>query len=176
MSSMSELNVNAIKKLKVAELRAELTRRGLDSKGNKPVLVERLIEAVSAGDEEMKEQSVEENTQETTADSSQNDVEAVQDEIVEAEKEEVPSQAEQTTDKQGDEEMPIAIEAEVKAEPEQIHTEENSVNEVEQKAAQESRPMEQSSDSQSSAALKDEEGRKYFFEIVFVGQCCTKYE
>lgn len=29
-------------KLKVAELRAELQARGLDTKGNKPVLVERL--------------------------------------------------------------------------------------------------------------------------------------
>lgn len=35
-------------KLKVAELRAELQARGLDSKGNKPVLVERLREALEA--------------------------------------------------------------------------------------------------------------------------------
>jgi hypothetical protein len=33
-------------KLKVVELRAELTARGLDSKGNKPVLVDRLTEAL----------------------------------------------------------------------------------------------------------------------------------
>ena len=33
-------------KLKVVELRAELSRRGLDSKGNKPVLVERLRKAL----------------------------------------------------------------------------------------------------------------------------------
>lgn len=33
-------------KLKVAELRAELQARGLDSKGNKPVLVERLRAAL----------------------------------------------------------------------------------------------------------------------------------
>lgn len=40
-------------KLKVAELRAELQARGLDSKGNKPVLVERLREALEqANDEE----------------------------------------------------------------------------------------------------------------------------
>lgn len=35
-------------KLKVAELRAELQTRGLDTKGNKPVLVERLKEALEA--------------------------------------------------------------------------------------------------------------------------------
>ncbi|XP_068210921.1 heterogeneous nuclear ribonucleoprotein U-like protein 1 [Palaemon carinicauda] len=40
-------------KLKVAELRAELQARGLDTKGNKPVLVERLREALEqANDEE----------------------------------------------------------------------------------------------------------------------------
>ena len=39
-------------KLKVAELRAELQARGLDSKGNKPVLVERLREALETEHEE----------------------------------------------------------------------------------------------------------------------------
>lgn len=33
-------------KLKVVELRAELSARGLDTKGNKPVLVDRLREAL----------------------------------------------------------------------------------------------------------------------------------
>lgn len=33
-------------KLKVVELRAELSKRGLDTKGNKPVLVERLKQAL----------------------------------------------------------------------------------------------------------------------------------
>lgn len=33
-------------KLKVVELRAELSSRGLDTKGNKPVLVQRLKEAL----------------------------------------------------------------------------------------------------------------------------------
>lgn len=33
-------------KLKVVELRAELSKRGLDTKGNKPVLVKRLKEAL----------------------------------------------------------------------------------------------------------------------------------
>lgn len=33
-------------KLKVVELRAELTARGLDTKGNKPVLVKRLKDAL----------------------------------------------------------------------------------------------------------------------------------
>lgn len=33
-------------KLKVVELRAELSARGLDTKGNKPVLVDRLKEAL----------------------------------------------------------------------------------------------------------------------------------
>lgn len=37
-------------KLKVVELRAELSSRGLDTKGNKPVLVKRLREALEAED------------------------------------------------------------------------------------------------------------------------------
>lgn len=35
-------------KLKVTELRAELQARGLSTKGNKPVLIERLREALEA--------------------------------------------------------------------------------------------------------------------------------
>ena len=35
-------------KLKVTELRAELQARGLDTKGNKPVLIERLKEALES--------------------------------------------------------------------------------------------------------------------------------
>ena len=42
---MSEIN---IKKMKVAELREELQKRGLDTKGTKPVLLKRLEEAVLA--------------------------------------------------------------------------------------------------------------------------------
>lgn len=37
-------------KLKVVELRAELSARGLDTKGNKAVLVERLEEALKCED------------------------------------------------------------------------------------------------------------------------------
>lgn len=39
-------------KLKVVELRSELTARGLDSKGNKPALVKRLKEALESELEE----------------------------------------------------------------------------------------------------------------------------
>lgn len=38
-------------KLKVVELRAELSKRGLDTKGNKPVLVERLRQALESSNE-----------------------------------------------------------------------------------------------------------------------------
>lgn len=150
---MSELNVNAIKKLKVAELRAELTRRGLDSKGNKPVLVERLIEAVGSGDEEMKEQPAEEITQEIAADTSQNDNEDMQHDVDEVEKDEVPAQADESAYKKEEEESnaqeksnaqeqlptPSEEEAEVKSEPDKSQA---SRSEVEESPAQENQPVE----------------------------------
>lgn len=49
---MSELTPASVKKLKVAELRSELTKLGLDTKGTKPVLVERLLQATSGKNEE----------------------------------------------------------------------------------------------------------------------------
>jgi heterogeneous nuclear ribonucleoprotein U-like protein 1 len=44
-------------KLKVVELRAMLSERGLDAKGNKPVLVERLRKALEE-EEEMQERKL----------------------------------------------------------------------------------------------------------------------
>ena len=41
-------NIDEISKMKVAELRAELSARGLDSKGVKAVLFERLKDAIEA--------------------------------------------------------------------------------------------------------------------------------
>ena len=58
---MSDLDEAAVKKLKVAELRTELQARGLDSKGNKPVLIERLLEAISKVGEQNGEDVMEES-------------------------------------------------------------------------------------------------------------------
>lgn len=51
-TNMSELTPASIKKLKVAELRSELSKLGLDTKGTKPVLVERLLQATTGKNEE----------------------------------------------------------------------------------------------------------------------------
>ncbi|KAF2356981.1 SAP domain [Trinorchestia longiramus] len=89
-------------KLKVAELRAELTARGLDSKGNKPVLVERLREALAAeqenqepeNDDQMKQLQAEdqpeepmeaEKEQEEQQEQEQQEQEELQDDVKEAE-------------------------------------------------------------------------------------------
>lgn len=93
---MSDLDEAAIKKLKVAELRAELQNRGLDSKGNKPVLVERLLEAISNveptnGDQPMEHTSEEpqegatETAEETPGQEKQPDDEADEAEAQEVE-------------------------------------------------------------------------------------------
>lgn len=74
---MSDLDEVAVKKLKVAELRAELQSRGLDSKGNKPVLVERLLEAISKADvaEGNGDQAMEETAQEPTEEATETEEE-----------------------------------------------------------------------------------------------------
>ena len=74
---MSDLDEVAVKKLKVAELRAELQSRGLDSKGNKPVLVERLLEAISKVDvaEANGDQAMEETAQEPTEEAAETEEE-----------------------------------------------------------------------------------------------------
>lgn len=62
---MSELTVAAIKKLKVAELKAELTKRGLAVKGKKDELAKRLIEAIQEDTSEDNDEEVAADTQET---------------------------------------------------------------------------------------------------------------
>lgn len=80
---MSELDEASVKKLKVAELRAELQSRGLDSKGNKPVLVERLLEAISkVNDEKANGEEPMEETAETS-----------QEEVAEAKEETAPQES-----------------------------------------------------------------------------------
>lgn len=54
---MSDLDAAGVRKLKVAELRTELTKRGLDAKGNKPVLIERLVEALESPSTKAEEQA-----------------------------------------------------------------------------------------------------------------------
>ena len=76
-------------KLKVVELRAELTARGLDAKGNKPVLVKRLKDAL--------EQELQEEIPDTSiADTSTEDLNTTQ-ESVDDEVQTVPPDKKETT-------------------------------------------------------------------------------
>ena len=86
---MSELTPASIKKLKVAELRAELTKLGLDTKGTKPVLLERLLEAISGQNEE--NNAVEGGTEgENETDSKEESSQESQDESADSTKQEEP--------------------------------------------------------------------------------------
>ena len=72
---MSELNASAVKEMKVTDLRSELTKRGLDMKGLKQVLVDRLLAA--AEDDQVDEMATEakeeaELTTKETADAVKN--------------------------------------------------------------------------------------------------------
>lgn len=103
---MSDLDEAAVKKLKVAELRTELQARGLDSKGNKPVLVERLLEAISKvgeenGGEAMEESATESQTEATeereeTADEENKEEDVGEEEEEEGEQEEQEAKADES--------------------------------------------------------------------------------
>ena len=58
-AKMSDLTTAAIKKLKVAELKAELSKRGLSTKGRKDELTCRLVDAVEGLDRTLAEEEVE---------------------------------------------------------------------------------------------------------------------
>lgn len=77
---MSELTVAAIKKLKVAELKAELTKRGLAVKGKKDELAKRLIEAIQEDTaEDNKEEVAEDSQDKNNSQESLNDSQESQD-------------------------------------------------------------------------------------------------
>lgn len=76
---MSELTVAAIKKLKVAELKAELTKRGLAVKGKKDELAKRLIEAIQEDTAEDKEEVAEDSQDTNNSQESLNDSQESQD-------------------------------------------------------------------------------------------------
>ena len=100
---MSDIAV--IKKLKVVELKAALSARGLNTKGKKDELVKRLTEAMEAdeepkGEEQVqdKPESVEEATDENSAEDSQSQEEPP-DETNEGETEE-PKEAEGSSEQE----------------------------------------------------------------------------
>lgn len=118
---MSDLDEAAVKKLKVAELRTELQARGLDSKGNKPVLVERLLEAISKvgeenGGEAMEESATEPQTEVTEEREETADEENKEEDVGEEEEEEEGEQEEQEGEQEeqeakADESVPEADQA-----------------------------------------------------------------
>lgn len=80
---MSELTVAAIKKLKVTELKAELSKRGLAVKGKKDELAKRLMEAIKDDSEQQPEDtelvvssSMETDSQESSQEESESASEA----------------------------------------------------------------------------------------------------
>ena len=61
-AKMSDLTTAAIKKLKVAELKAELSKRGLSTKGRKDELTSRLVDAVEGLERTLADDELEDTT------------------------------------------------------------------------------------------------------------------
>lgn len=183
---MSDLDEATVKKLKVAELRSELQARGLDSKGNKPVLVERLLEAISnvvqkngnsldedgasaveesamepqeEDAEEKEETSAEENQQESVKDAESK----VEEPLPVAEN----SSADQASDLEAVaapvEEKPSEESSEKPAESMEVPQEEESAAEIEKDVTQPAEPMETGQEtattSQSTEGAKEDSSK-----------------
>ncbi|XP_020617210.1 heterogeneous nuclear ribonucleoprotein U-like protein 1 isoform X2 [Orbicella faveolata] len=150
---MSDLDEAAVKKLKVTELRAELQARGLDSKGNKPVLVERLLEAISKVGEENGEEAMEESAAETQAEVTEEKEETAAEQNKEEDVEGEEAKAEETA--------PEADEAKdpEHSEPVAVPTEETPSVEVSQETteASETAPKEESATEKQENVSQAEE-------------------
>ena len=68
---MSELTTSSIKKLKVAELKTELSKRGLSTKGKKDELASRLLDAIEGLDRTVAEETEGVESEHDEADDSQ---------------------------------------------------------------------------------------------------------
>lgn len=110
-------------KLKVVELRAELTSRGLDAKGNKPVLVKRLKDALEL---ELKEEIPDTSIVDTSTEDVNTSQESVGDDV-------------QTVPPDKDEE-PEAVDEEKKSEDEKVEKEEEVKEALEEEVKEEEAP------------------------------------
>ncbi|XP_029206467.2 heterogeneous nuclear ribonucleoprotein U-like protein 1 isoform X2 [Acropora millepora] len=186
---MSDLDEAGVKKLKVAELRAELQSRGLDSKGNKPVLVDRLLEAISNSTvTEANGGEVVQEVAEQPQEEAENIEEGSPDEEIQAKSEEPAkeegddaNQDEETTSETVDsvgvasesveapapepasevmEEEPSEKHEEMQSETTPTPTEEKvAENEENDKKTQEGEPMETSQDDTTTSQEATEEGK-----------------
>lgn len=162
---MSDLDEATVKKLKVAELRSELQARGLDSKGNKPVLVERLLEAISdvvqkngnsldedgasAVEEsamEPQEEDAEEKDETSAEENQQESVKDVESKVEEPLPVAENSSADQASDLEAVaapvEEKPSEESSEKPAESMEVPQEEESAAEIEKDVTEPAEPME----------------------------------
>ena len=172
---MSDLDEAAVKKLKVAELRTELQARGLDSKGNKPVLIERLLEAISKVGEQNGEDVMEESAgptepqAEITEDKEETAAEETKEEDVEEEEEEakedetLPEGVEpisEATDNDPENSEQVAVQTEEKpsekvsletTEASQTAPKEESATQKQENVAQAEEPMETNLDASTTS-------------------------
>lgn len=183
---MSDLDEATVKKLKVAELRSELQARGLDSKGNKPVLVERLLEAISnvvqkngnsldedgasAVEEsamEPQEEDAEEKDETSAEENQQESVKDVESKVEEPLPVAENSSADQASDLEAVaapvEEKPSEESSEKPAESMEVPQEEESAAEIEKDVTQPAEPMETGQEtattSQSTEGAKEDSSK-----------------
>ena len=126
-----------IKKMKVAELRAELSSRGLSTQGKKDCLLERLLEAVTSTSEHSEASAQQANTEPEAASASPIVQAVAADPAVEevAEVEDAAAEKEAAEEKEAAADKQAAVRKEAAAEKEAAVVEEQLAAEVEEAAA-----------------------------------------
>ena len=175
---MSELNASAVKKMKVTDLRSELTKRGLDTKGLKQVLVDRLLTALEDDQPvEMATEAKEEpevSAEEPTAVGENGEQEKTEskepiEEVTQEPPDELMAEDAAVSDEKTDESVPNEGQTDETeaADEQESKVDEQAAMESEEKDEEAVETEEDKQDSIMQEAEQEEKSKGSFFETIF---------